>query len=185
MNHPPSHSGQAVEDLRAVCEGFVSPGSAPQDGAAVDANVMPATARMLLVHTDHMTSVLNAYYRTTVELRVLQERRGPDRYARMILLTRPDGGRVVEFGIARMHLAMVAAPVRAEILARRAPLGDILVRHDVLRRVDPRWYYRFPAGSQIAGVFGDGAGPAYGRVGTIYCNEEPAIEVLEVVADGI
>ena len=27
------------------------------------------------------------------------------------------------------------------------------------------------------------AEPAYGRVGTIYCNEEPAIELLEIVVN--
>ena len=78
-------------------------------------------------------------------------------------------------------LAYVSKEVRDEIRAKRAPLGDILIRHNVLRRISPRWYFRFPGHTPVAQAFGETGGDVYGRVGTIYCNEEPAIDLLEVV----
>jgi hypothetical protein len=72
--------------------------------------------------------------------------------------------------------------VRAEILAKRSPLGEILIRHNVHRRIKPRWFMRFPARGPMLTFFGDaGDRPLYGRIGTIYCNEKPAIELLEIV----
>ena len=41
---------------------------------------------------------------------------------------------------------------------------------------------RFDAGSAVTQEFvGSDDGPAFGRVGTILCNEQPAIELLEIV----
>jgi hypothetical protein len=52
----------------------------------------------------------------------------------------------------------------------------------VLRRIKPRWFMRFPGGGPLLTFFGDTTGrPMYGRIGTIYCNEEPAIDLLEIV----
>jgi hypothetical protein len=74
---------------------------------------------------------------------------------------------------------------REEILRKQSPLGAVLIKHDVLRRIKPRWFLRFPPNGPVLGLFGDvkSAEPAYGRIGTIYCNEEPAIELLEIVVN--
>jgi hypothetical protein len=41
---------------------------------------------------------------------------------------------------------------------------------------------RFAPGGPILNWFGEtGDQPMYGRIGTIYCDEEPAIELLEIV----
>jgi len=46
----------------------------------------------------------------------------------------------------------------------------------------PRFFVRFPAGGPVLNLFGASeTRPVYGRLGTIYCDEEPAIELLEIV----
>jgi hypothetical protein len=62
-------------------------------------------------------------------------------------------------------------------------LGAVLIKHNVLRRVKPRWFMSFPKDGPVMALFGpsEHVGPAYGRIGTIYCDGEPAIEVMEIV----
>jgi hypothetical protein len=90
----------------------------------------------------------------------------------------------VEWGIARLHLRYLSQQVQDEVLARRSPLGSILIRHNVHRRVKPRYFARFPARSHVIELFGEqNLQPLYGRIGMIYCDDEPAIELLEIVVN--
>jgi hypothetical protein len=67
---------------------------------------------------------------------------------------------------------------------RKLPLGDVLIQANVLRRIEPKWYYRFAGDSPVHAGFGEPKPKAaYGRLGTIYCDERPAIELLEIVYD--
>ena len=82
----------------------------------------------------------------------------------------------------RIDLSYTPEIVREAILERRTPLGDILIRHNVLRRIEPRWYLRVSGGcSMFSETIAATTGDTFGRVGTIYCNDQPAIELLEVV----
>ena len=67
-------------------------------------------------------------------------------------------------------------------LAGEIPLGAILITNEVMRRIEPKWYFRFTADAPMAAHFA-GGGAAYGRVGIIHCDGAPAIELLEVVTD--
>ena len=61
-------------------------------------------------------------------------------------------------------------------------LGAILIRHKVLRKVQPRWYLKFPKASTILNWFNCTPNEdLFGRLATIYCNGEPAIELVEIV----
>lgn len=73
--------------------------------------------------------------------------------------------------------------MKAEILAKKLPLGAVLIKHNVLRRVKPRWFMRFPGAGPVMSLFGESRhqGVAFGRIGTIYCDGQPAIEVMEIV----
>lgn len=144
------------------------------------ADELPAAARELLVHEEHMTERLRAHYRTDPLLRVHAERRAAGVYAREIHLLAGGSDAPIEFGIVRMHEQWLESAALAEILRRERPLGDILVAHDVLRKIEPRWFFRFAPGSRPCRELATAA-PAYGRVGIIHCNGAPAIELLEVV----
>lgn len=140
---------------------------------------LPSAARNLLVHEEHMTLRLRDHCGCAVNLKVLQERRDGGVYAREILLLRADNQAPVEFGIVRIHERLLPPAAVAEILAHRRPLGDILIASDVLRRIEPRWYFRFDPGSRASDALVGGTN--YGRLGVIYCDHRPAVEVLEVV----
>ena len=148
----------------------------------VQPNEIPHPTDALLVHHEHMTEVLQRRYGSIVEVHVHDEHLDGDRYTRKVSLTPLNGKQVVEWGIVRIDFRFMSPAVREEILARQEPLGSILIKHDVHRRIKPRWFMRFPAHGPMLSFFGDASDePLYGRIGTIYCNEEPAIDLLEIV----
>lgn len=158
-------------------------GYAPLDARLIEASALPAPFSRLLVHTQHMTEVLREFHAVALRLDVRRERRDGNVYAREILLRRSDDGRGVEYGAVRIALELLAPGVAAAILARARPLGDVLIEHNLLRRVEPLWYFAFGAASRAVREL-DGQQPAFGRVGRIHCDGRPAIEVLEVVTQG-
>ena len=60
----------------------------------------------------------------------------PEHYSRKILLTRQTDRKVVQFGIVRLNFAHLSEAVRQEIESQTAPVGRILIRHNVLRSVE-------------------------------------------------
>ena len=165
-----------------LCEGVYDRAAELSHSTVLQAADLPAPYQALLAHTEHMTVRLEQHFGTTVKLHVQREIHEKDRYHRRIVLTRADSGAIVEFGVVRIDLEYMQPSVREEILAKGTPLGEILVRHNVLRRIVPHWYLRFDTGSAVTQEFaGPDDGPAFGRVGTILCNEQPAIELLEIV----
>jgi hypothetical protein len=172
----------ALIALRELCRPLTGGEAVEPKCVVVQPNEIPHPTDALLVHHEHMTEVLERRYGRPVELHVLDERLDGDIYTRKIKLIPAGGDTVVEWGIVRLGLRFMSDAVRGEILAKRSPLGEILIRHDVHRRIKPRWFMRFPARGPMLTFFGDaGDRPLYGRIGTIYCDEKPAIELLEIV----
>jgi chorismate-pyruvate lyase len=178
MNQPEPIAGP---ELHSLCALFP-----PADYLAVHELIppehVPPPYHGLLVHEHHMTVTVEAYHGGLVDVRVLDRRLVDDVYARKILLTLQRTGEVVQLGIARVRLRFTSDAVRAEILAARTPLGRILIEHDVLRRVEPTAYLRVVTGLAMMDWF-TLAQPTvtYGRLAIIYCDGQPAIEVLEIV----
>ena len=172
--------------LTELCRPFVPNGGFAPQCVVVQPDEIPFPQDQLLVHHDHMTVVLERHHGSPVRVHVLGEHLDGDIYTRKISLT-PTGqpAKVVEWGIVRLDFRYMAREVRDEILAKQLPLGAILIKHDVLRRIKPRWFLRFPPRGPVLGLFGNTttSEPAYGRIGTIYCNDEPAIELLEIVVN--
>ena len=139
----------------------------------------------LLVHHEHMTVTLEKFHGWPVDVHVKEEHLSPegDLYTRMISLTLATApAKVVEWGIVRLDFRYMDPAVRDEILKKQTPLGAILIKHKVHRRVKPRFFLRFPPGGPVMRLLGaQESRPVYGRLGTIYCDEEPAIELLEIV----
>jgi chorismate-pyruvate lyase len=171
-------------DLRSLFHLFPPP--IPRNGTRYDeipGDQVPPPYHGLLVHEHHMTVTVEAFYGGLVDVRILNRRLDGDAYARKILLALQGSGRVVQYGVVRIHLRYCSEAVRAEILAGQTPLGRILIRHDVLRRIEPKAYLRVIPGKALMEWFGiDRPETTYGRLAMIHCNEQPAIELLEVVA---
>jgi chorismate-pyruvate lyase len=185
--HPRQSVAEESGALAALEELFrpFAPGWEAHDCAVVHPDSIPHPQDHLLVHHDHMTVVLQKHHGAPVAVNVLEEHREGDLYTRKISLATVGGGPVVEWGICRLNLRHMPAAVGDEILARKTPLGAILIRHNVHRRVKPRYFLRLPEHSDVMQILGapDNAEPVYGRIGTIYCDNEPAIELLETVVN--
>ena len=144
---------------------------------------LPQPYYRLLVHTHHMTVTVEEFYRSPVDVQVLEWRRNGNDYARKILLTSHATGRVVQFGLVRINLDMCSEAVRDEIIEGKTPLGRVLIRHNMLRRIEPIAYLRVTLSAEMAGWFGVETGTiTFGRVGVIFTGDRPAVEVLEILA---
>ena len=171
--------------LSDLCRQFAPAGFDPQC-VVVQPDEIPHPQDQLLVHHAHMTEVLQKHHGRPVTVDVQDWKLDGDLYSRKIALRPAGSDKVVEWGIVQLDFRYMSRAVRDEILARQKPLGAILIAHKVLRRIKPRWFLRFPESGPVMRLFEPPAacepdGFAYGRIGTIYCNEEPAIELLEIV----
>ncbi len=151
--------------------------------AAITENELPQPFRKLLSHSDHMTTTLENHYDQPVSLEVLSHHQDGEHYSRQIILRLSNSRQLVEFGVVRLHLEFTGEDLRREILAMKEPLGDLLIKYDVLRRIEPLWFLKIEHDAALLSPCADEInGVSYGRIAVIHCNGEPAIELLEVVA---
>jgi hypothetical protein len=168
-------------DLRTLFALF-PPGNDLPEYEFVPADEVPAPYDELLVHEHHMTVTVERHHGDLVDVRILARRQDGDSYARKILLALQGNGRVVQFGIMRVHLRYCSPAVRREIVAGQTPLGRILIQHNVLRRIEPTAFVRVIPGPAMMDWFGlDRPQPTYGRLAIIHYDEQPAVDLLEIV----
>jgi chorismate-pyruvate lyase len=149
---------------------------------AVPPNKIPQAYRDLLAHYSHMTVTVEHYHHSPVDVVVLDRTSTGRHYSRKILLTRQSDGRVVQFGIVRLDFNAVSEAVREEIQREETPLGRVLINHNVLREVELKQIYRIACGPELAQHFKLPIGAeVFGRTALIYCDGEPAVELLEIV----
>jgi chorismate-pyruvate lyase len=179
MNGPAMPQGFDASGLFAL---FPSTGYLA-DLESVPADMVPPPYHDLLVHPYHMTVTVEAHHGDKVDVKVLEHIRGNDFYARKILLVTEKARRVVQFGLVRIMLEFCAPAVREEILGGQTPLGRILIQHNVLRRIEPTSFLRVMPDTAMMAWFGL-AEPrtTYGRQALIHCDNQPAIELVEIVA---
>jgi chorismate-pyruvate lyase len=147
-----------------------------------DASGIPAPFRGLLAHDAHMTVTVEAFFRDTVDVAVLQSHHTPTHYSRKILLSTRRGQQPVLFGLVRLNLGFLAPDVRAEIESERVPLGRVLIEHNVMRNVRLLSLWQIEPGTELKRLFGlADSQRCFGRTALIYCNGVPAVELLEIV----
>ena len=143
---------------------------------------VPEAYRELLDHTDHMTVTVESHHADRVDVQVLQSDISGDHYRREILLRTHSQQKVVQYGIVRLNMTLLSEKPRDEILAQKKPLGRVLIEHDVLREIQLFDLLRVECGPVLAKLFGVPIGTTtYGRTALLYCDEDPAIELLEIV----
>jgi chorismate-pyruvate lyase len=144
---------------------------------------LPEPYRSLLVHTHHMTVTVERHYGGPVDVTVLDARHDGDEYSRRILLELRGTRRVVQFGIVQIDLSLLTAVVRDTIVGGKTPLGRVLIEHDVMRHIQPAGYFKVAPDPDLCRLFGlSEPTMLYGRLGVIFTDGRPAIEVLEVLA---
>lgn len=149
----------------------------------VPGSTVPEPYKSLLVHDSHMTVSMERHHDCTVDVRILALRDVDEQnvYAREIVLTKRGTEHVVQFGIVRFDFDYVTEAVREEIVAGEIPLGRVLINHNVLRHVDLGAVLRFRCGPGLADLFRCEQGTeTYGRLATIFCNGQPAVDLLEI-----
>ena len=171
---------EPVRELRLLYAFFGD--SALPEIESVDAVDVPQPYHNLLVHRHHMTVTLEKYHGKPVTVVPWRVQRNGDIYGRKLdLIVEP--GKVVMTGVMLINFGFCSKAVQEEVVAETAPLGRILIEHKVLRRIDATAFVRLPAGDALVQRFKlPKAMPAYGRLATIYCDEKPAIDLLEIVA---
>ena len=149
----------------------------------VSSEEMPQPYRQLLVHTHHMTVMVEGHYGQSVNVKVLESVRGERDYGRKILLTLRETGEVVQFGIIAVDLDALSESVRREIVAGQTPLGRVLIQNNVLRSIHPVEFFRVHPDAKLCEWFGLLEPQlTYGRLGVIFTGDRPAIQVLEILA---
>lgn len=153
---------------------------------------VPEPYQHLLVHDRHMTLAMEEYHRCKIAVSVLQsngkslrQARHRDQmwYVRQIVLHPVGEKRIVQGGIVRIHLSMLEPAVQEAILREETPLGHILVEHEVLRHISVKKYLAVERGNALSAAWPSFPVDqvAYARLGILYCDLQPAIEVFEIV----
>ncbi|VAX39316.1 hypothetical protein MNBD_PLANCTO02-444 [hydrothermal vent metagenome] len=171
------------DELQSLTTLFSSEGELIEEAKHVSASQTPEPYKQLLAHDHHMTLSMEQHHQCTVDVKVLDEHLEENRYTRKILLLNKNNNKAVQFGIVRFNFDYVTSAVREEILSGTIPLGRVLINHNVLRNVDLGAMLAITAGAELAGYFDQPSGViTYGRLATIFCNQQPAVDLLEVSA---
>jgi len=171
----------ASPTLEALCASLIKPVMVPPYHFVHESEV-PEPFHQLLVHDRHMTTSMEAFHDCKVAVKVLQSHHSENWYSRQILLLSKRTQQVVQGGIVRIHLSMLDPEVQAAILREDTPLGHVLIAHDVLRHIEVTQYLKLEPGAAMKTWPGfSSEHPSYGRLGILYCDLQPAIELFEVV----
>lgn len=140
---------------------------------------VPQPYRELLAHCSHMTVAMERFHGGPAGLRVVATAAADhdDWYAREILLTSPRGD-VVQYGIVRIDLGVLAAETAARVRRGDVPLGRILIQSGVLCEVQRVSLLEVSPGPHLEPWLGRER--TYGRVAAIVVDGRPTIELLEI-----
>ncbi|HCK54422.1 MAG TPA: hypothetical protein DIC23_14485 [Planctomycetaceae bacterium] len=171
------------DELNALVGLFGDGESLVRAAEHVPGALTPSPYNEMLVHEHHMTVTMEEYYESPVEVRIVQQVDTDGLYCRKIVLLKAGTSQVVQFGIVRFNFRYVTDEVRDEIVAGKTPLGRVLINHNVLRHIDLGAIVRVTAGDELAELLQmEPGGVTYGRLATIFCNQHPAVDLLEIPA---
>jgi chorismate-pyruvate lyase len=129
-----------------------------------------------------MTVTVERFHQDTVDVTVLRSEHRGDEYTREILLKTHHAGVVVQYGIVRLFTKFLEEKPLNEILLQKKPLGRVLIEHDVLRKIELFDLLHVRCGPMLSRFFSVPIGTStYGRTAMLHCNNEAAIELLEIV----
>ena len=172
-----------LQELDTLVQNFPEKATLFQHVEHIPSATTPEPYRSMLVHEHHMTVTMENYHQCAVDVKVLDSHLDGESYTRKILLSKQGTSQVVQFGIVRFNFETVTAAVKEEILNGKTPLGRVLIQHNVLRHIDLGAILRISTGERLAQHFACEQGTlTYGRLATIFCNNKPAVDLLEISA---
>lgn len=176
-------STKVNDPIDTLIELFYSSRDELGEFSPIEASELSPQFQSLLAHHDHMTVTLEAWHNSLVEVRVLEEHRNHDHYSRRIVLARQRDRVPVQFGIMQVNLAGLPDIVRLEIESQALPLGRIMIRHHLMREVEPCQLWRIrPAKELLHHMNCSDGDQLFGRTARILVDGELAVELLEIVS---
>jgi hypothetical protein len=143
---------------------------------------VPEPYRRLLVHDQHMTGIVERFYKSSVDVRVLARRIDGSVYSRKIILTTQDTGAVVQFAFMQLQLDAVSDTVRSQILSEQVPLGRVLVDHGLQCDIELISVLKVTIGEALSRLLNVPAGiETYGRIAQILSGDKSICAVIEVL----
>jgi chorismate-pyruvate lyase len=183
MNPTLSREDSRVKIENLLDEFYGRPPGYHQLGDFASIEQVPSPYDGLLDHNKHMTVTVESHYGETVDVVVHQTSRKDNWYSREITLVTEQSRRIVQYGIVRLNIDALDPDVWQQIESQELPLGRVLIRHNVLREVELCELWKITSGPCLAAMLHRSIGETvYGRTALIYCDGEPAIELLEIVA---
>ena len=144
---------------------------------------VPEPYQRLLVHNQHMTGMMERFYQSSVDVRVLARRIDGSVYSRKIILATQDTGTVVQFAFMQFQLDAVSEAVRGQILSEQLPLGRVLVNHGMRCDIELSSLLKVTIGDALSKHLNVPAGiVTYGRIAQILSDGKPLCAVIEVLA---
>lgn len=114
---------------------------------------IPEPFRRLLVHDHDMTSELERFHKSPIDLRVLQCQRDGADYLREVTLHAATSGKPVEYGLIEILLEAFPEGLHPQILAAETPLGAILNASGLAYGSRPQGFFSV-ASTRLESVFG-------------------------------
>lgn len=174
---------EAVELTELLEEFYAAPSTHSQLGQFEQAKYVPEPFNALLNHSGHMTVTVEQFHGENVDVHVHRHHQSDQWYSREITLVTQRSKRIVQAGIVRLNIHALSPGVWQQIESRQIPLGRVLIEHQVLREVQLCQLWKIQAGPCLADLMHKVIGEMfYGRTALIYCDGEPAIELLEIVS---
>ena len=176
---------QTTPDLYELIDLFFDDPAELASFEEISVDELPLDYQSLLAHDQHMTVTIEKYHGCRAELEVLEEIHSGDYYSRKILLRRSTDHRIVQYGIVRLDLSVLDSDIRDQIQNKQTPLGRILIENEVLRKVRLASTWHVTSQGELARYLGlnERTPDCFGRTALIYCNDKPAVQLLEIVVD--
>ncbi|MEM1069302.1 MAG: hypothetical protein AAGG48_19300 [Planctomycetota bacterium] len=175
--------GESRIDINTLLDEFYpSPTGHSQLGEFECVESVPPPNDRLLDHHEHMTVTVESHFGDAVDVHVHRCKKQGEWYSREITLVTKQERKIVQHGIVRLDTSKLDTGVWKKIESQGIPLGRVLIEHNVLREVQMCQLWKVIAGPSLAAMMHLQIGETlYGRTALIFCDGEPAIELLEIV----
>lgn len=181
-NAKPSPAKPSVNLQNLLDEFYVEPVGHRELGKFESRASVPSPYDGLLDHQEHMTVTVEAYAGEPVDVQVHASHMKDHWYSREITLITQQSQRIVQYGIVRLDTTKLDPVVWQQIQSQQTPLGRVLINHNVLREVELCGLWEVSTGPSLGLKMDQPSGTTlYGRTALIYCDRQPAIELLEIV----
>ena len=121
----------------------------PLEFTEIDGDELPQPARHLLVHDRDMTTRLERFHRSPINLNALYISMEPHNYFREVVLVAEKSGKPVEYGAIEIHLDAFPEKMRGKIKDGKHPLGGLLVENEFPFISKPRTFFSILADEHI------------------------------------